>query len=93
MVVKMFLVALGSAHIFVARQLMDKITLIKSGSHAQKLPSGLKFEIFSEGNIRRSSQYFSRGHCHCPISQTANLGQGKIKSFAQGQPAAELRAN
>lgn len=89
MVVKMFLVALGFAHIFVARQLMDKITLIKSGSHAQKL----KFEIFSEGNIRRSSQYFSRGHCHCPISQTANLEQGQIKSFAQGQPAAELRAN
>lgn len=92
MVVKMFLV-FGFAHIFVARQLMDKITLIKSGSHVQKLPSGLKFEIFSEGNIRRSSQYFSRGRCHCPISQTANLGQGKIKSFAQGQPAAELRAN
>lgn len=53
----MFLVALGFAHIFVARQLMDKIRLIKSGSHAQKLPSGLKFEIFcaAVGNISRSS--------------------------------------
>lgn len=69
--------------------------LSKSGSHAQKLPSGLKFEIFSvtEDNIKGSSQYFSRGHCHCPVSQIVNLGQGKIKSFAQGQPAAELRAN
>lgn len=69
MVLKMSLVALGFAHIFVARELMDKIMLIKSGSHAQKLPSGLKFEIFSaaEGNIRRSSQYFSRDLCHCPV--------------------------
>lgn len=85
----------GSTGIFVARQLMDKIMLSKSGSHAQKLPSGLKFEIFSvaEGDFRRSSQNFSRGHCHCPVSQTVNLGQAKIKSFAQGQPAAELRAN
>lgn len=74
---------------------MDKITFIKSGSHAQKSPSGLKFEIFSvaEGNVSRSSQYFSRGCCHCRISQTVNPGQGKMKSFAQGQPAAELRAN
>lgn len=47
MVAKMFLVALGFAHFFVARQLMDEITLIKSGSQAQKLPRGLKFEIFS----------------------------------------------
>lgn len=89
----MFLVVLGFAHIFVTRQLMDKITLIKCGSHAQKLPSDLKFDIFSESNIRRSSQYFSRGCCHCPISQIVDLGQGKMKSFAQGQPAAELRAN
>lgn len=91
----MFLVALGFAQIFVARQLMDKIMLIKSDSHAQNLSRGLKFEIFSvaEGNIRKSSQYFSRDHCHCPIAQTVNLGQGKMKRFAQGQPAAELRAN
>lgn len=36
--------------------------LSKSGSHAQKLPSGLKFEIFSvaEGYIKRSSQFFQR---------------------------------
>lgn len=92
---KMFLVALGFAQIFVARQLMDKIMLIKSDSHAQNLSRDLKCEIFSvaEGNVRRSSQHFSRDHCHCPIAQTVNLGQGKMKRFAQGQPAAELRAN
>lgn len=94
-VLKIFLVALGFAQIFVARKLTDKIMLIKSDSHAQNLSRGLKFEIFSvaEGDIRRSSQYFSRAHCHCPSEQTMNLGQGKMKRFAQGQPAAELRAN
>lgn len=36
--------------------------------------------------------WFVQGRCRSTL-QIPNLGQGKIKSFAQGQPVAELGAN